>query len=84
VEEVVVTSDLKVEIPEELREKLGIKPGDRFIVKIEKGAIILQPIKHREALERLESIADRYFGGSRRINAVRLVEESLNREAGIH
>jgi AbrB family looped-hinge helix DNA binding protein len=36
VEEVVVTSDFKVEIPEELREKLGIKPGDRFIVKIEK------------------------------------------------
>jgi len=79
-----VTSDFKVEIPQELRKKLGIKLGDRFIVKIEKGAIILQPIKHREALERLESIADRYFGGSKRINAVRLVEESLNRKAGIH
>ena len=35
-EEVVVTSDFKVEIPEELRKKLGIKPGDRLIVKIEK------------------------------------------------
>ena len=82
--EVIVTSDFKVEIREEVREKLGIKPGDRFIVRIEKGAIILQPIKYREALERLESIADRYLGGPRRTNAVRLVEESLDREAGIH
>ncbi|AGT35955.1 MAG: AbrB/MazE/SpoVT family DNA-binding domain-containing protein [Candidatus Hadarchaeum sp.] len=82
--EVIVTSDFKVEIPEEVREKLGIKPGDRFMVRIEKGAIILQPIKYREALERLESIADRYLAGPRRINAVRLVEESLDREAGIH
>jgi bifunctional DNA-binding transcriptional regulator/antitoxin component of YhaV-PrlF toxin-antitoxin module len=74
VEEVVVTSDFKVEIPEELRKKLGIKQG----------AIILQPLRPKEALEILETIADRYLGGPRRINAVRLVEESLDREAGIH
>ena len=83
-EEVVVTSDFKVEMPEELRKKLGIKPGDRFIVRIEKGAIILQHLRPKEALELLETIADRYLGGPRRLNAVRLVEESLNREAGIH
>jgi AbrB family looped-hinge helix DNA binding protein len=61
---------LQVEIPEELREKLGIKPGDRLLVRIERGAIILQPLRRREALERLESIADRYLRGPRRINAV--------------
>lgn len=79
-----MTSDFKVEIPEELRKKLDIKPGDRFIVRIEKGAIILQPLRPKEALEILETIADRYLAGPRRINAVRLVEESLDREAGIH
>jgi AbrB family looped-hinge helix DNA binding protein len=84
VEEVVVTSDFKVEIPEELRKKLGIKPGDCFIVRIEKGAIILQPLRPKEALEILETIADRYLGGPRRINAVRLVKESLNRETNTH
>jgi len=79
-----VTSDFKVEIPEELRKKLGIKPGDRFIVKTEKGAIILQPLRPKEALEILETIADRYLGGPRSIDAARLIEESLDREAGIH
>ena len=83
-EEVVVTSDFKVEIPEELRKKLDIKPGDRLIVKIEKGAIILQPLRPKEALEILETITDRYLGGPRRINAVRLVEEALNRETDTH
>ena len=79
-----MTSDFKVEIPEEVRENLGIKPGDRFLVKIEKGAIILQPLRPKEALEILETIADRYLGGPRRINAVRLVEEALNREIDTH
>jgi len=46
--------------------------------------MILQPLRPKEALEILETIADRYLAGPRRINAVRLVEESLDREAGIH
>ncbi|WP_405054551.1 hypothetical protein [Thermofilum sp.] len=44
-----------------------MKPGDRLIVRIEKGTIILQPLRPKEALEILETIADRYLGGPRRI-----------------
>jgi bifunctional DNA-binding transcriptional regulator/antitoxin component of YhaV-PrlF toxin-antitoxin module len=77
-EDVTVSEGFRVSVTEEAR-KLGIKAGDRLRVKVERGAIILEPVKPREALERLASIADRLLGGLQRVDAVKLVEEALER-----
>lgn len=84
VTEVVVTRKYQVTIPKEVRERLGIKVGDRLLVRVEGDRVILEPIKPAAALERLSSIADRLLGGPRRVNAVRLVERSLEGEAGLY
>ena len=83
-EEVVVTRKYQVTIPKRIREELGIKIGDRLLVKIEDGKIILEPIKPEDALRGLSTIADRLLGGPKKINAVKLVEESLERETGLY
>ena len=77
-ENVTVSEGFRVSITEEAR-KLGIKAGDRLRVKVERSAIIFEPVKPREALERLASIADRLLGGLQRVDAVKLVEEALER-----
>lgn len=82
--EVIVTRKYQVTIPKEVRERLGIKVGDRFLVKIEDDHIVLEPVKPAKALDKLSSIADRLLGGPQRIDAVKLVEESLERETGIY
>jgi AbrB family looped-hinge helix DNA binding protein len=68
-EEATVSEDYRFSIPEEARRKLGIKAGDRLRVKVERGAIILESVKPREALDRLASIADRLLGGLHRVLA---------------
>ncbi len=80
----VVTRKFQVTIPKEVREALGIRVGDRLLVKVVEGKIVMEPIKAAEALEKLASIADRILGGPRDIDAVKLVEESLERETGVH
>lgn len=80
----VVTRKFQVTIPKEVREALGIRVGDRLVVKVVEGKIVMEPIKAAEALEKLASIADRILGGPRDIDAVKLVEESLERETGVH
>jgi AbrB family looped-hinge helix DNA binding protein len=82
--ETIVTRKYQVTIPKEVREALGIKVGDRLIVKVENGKIVMEPVRASDALKRLSTIADRYLGGPKSIDAVRLVEESLERETGIH
>ena len=47
------------------------------------GKVITKPIRGSNALERLSSIADRFLGGPRRVDVVKLVEESLEREIGL-
>ena len=80
----VVTRKFQVTIPKEVREALGIRVGDRLVVKVVEGKIVMEPIKAADALEKLASIADRILGGPRDVDAVRLVEESLERETGVH
>jgi len=82
--EVVVTRKFQVTIPKEIREALEINVGDRLIVKIADGKIVLEPIRPSDALKRLFTIADRFLDGPKRIDAVRLIEESLERETGLH
>ncbi len=82
--EVVVTRKFQITIPKEVREVLGIKVGDRLRVEVVDGRIVLTPVRSSDALERLSTIADRFLGGPRSVDAVKLVEESLEREAGVH
>jgi len=82
--EVIVTRKFQITIPKEVREALGINVGDRLLVKIVDGKIVLEPIRGSDALKRLSTIADRILGGSKKVDVVKLVEESLERETGIH
>ncbi|MGQ4892413.1 MAG: hypothetical protein ACP6IP_07995 [Candidatus Njordarchaeia archaeon] len=52
--------------------------------KMEDDGNIFIPIKPEKALENLSTIADRLLDGPKKIDAVKLVEESLDNEAGIH
>ena len=83
-EEVIVTRKYQITIPKGIREKLGIKIGDRLLVEVDGDRIVIKPINYRKALEGLATIADRILGGPKRIDAVKLVEENLEREAGVH
>ena len=83
-QETVVTKRYQVMIPKEVREALGIKAGDKLVVKIEEGKIIMEPVRASDALKRLATIADRYLGGPMNVDAVKLVEESLEGETGLH
>ena len=82
--EVVVTRKFQVTIPKEVREALGVDVGSRLLVKVVDGKIVMEPIRSSDALNKLSTIADRLLGGSRRVDAVKLVEESLERETGLH
>ncbi len=82
--EVIVARKFQVTIPKEIREALGINVGDRLLVKIVGDKIVLEPIKGSNVLKRLSTIADRFLKGPKRIDAVKLVEESLEREVGVH
>jgi len=77
-EGVAVSEGFRVSIPEEARRN-GDQGGDRLRVKVERSAIIFEPVRPREALERLASIADRLLGGLQRVDAVKLVEGALER-----
>ncbi len=82
--EVVVTRKFQVTIPKEVREVLGIGIGDRLLIRVVNGKIVMEPIRASNALKRLSSIADRLLGGPKRVDAVKLVERSLEKETGLH
>ncbi|MHA1665505.1 MAG: AbrB/MazE/SpoVT family DNA-binding domain-containing protein [Candidatus Njordarchaeales archaeon] len=83
-EEVVVTRKYQITIPKVIRDKLGIKIGDKLLVDLKGDKIIIIPIRASNALKNLATIADRILGGQKKIDAVKLVEESLNRETGLY
>jgi len=84
IKEVVVTRKFQVTIPKEIREVLGINVGDKLLVRAVDGKIVMEPIRGSDALRRLSTIADRLLGGPKKVDAVKLVEESLKRETGLH
>lgn len=83
-QEVIVTRKYQITIPKSIREKLGIRIGDRLLMEVDGDKIVIRPINHREALDGLATIADRILGGPKKINAVKLVEEGLEGETGLH
>jgi antitoxin PrlF len=72
-EEVKVTRKYQVTIPESVRSKLGVKIGDKLVVKSENKRIIMESSEHipnpSEALWKL-------FGEPIDVDAVMLVEDS--------
>jgi AbrB family looped-hinge helix DNA binding protein len=72
-EEVKVTRKYQVTIPEKVRSQLGIKIGDKLLVKSENKRVIMESTKHiinpSDALWNL-------FGKPLEIDATKLVEES--------
>ncbi|MHA1589721.1 MAG: AbrB/MazE/SpoVT family DNA-binding domain-containing protein [Candidatus Njordarchaeales archaeon] len=73
---VTVSRKYQVTIPKDIREKLGIKVGDKVIVRLEDKRIIIEPIvkEKDKPLKRLLSLIDKPLD----IDAVKLVEESWN------
>ncbi len=55
-----------------------------MLVKVVDDRIVMEPIRGPDALKKLSSIADRLLGGPRKIDAVKLVEETIEKEAGLH
>ena len=82
--EVVITRKYQITIPKEIREKLGLKVGDRVLIYLEGDKIVIKPVDAKMAFKDLITLADRFLGGPKRIDAVKLVEESLERETGVH
>ncbi len=72
-EEVKVTRKYQVTIPENVRCKLGVKIGDKLMVKSEDNRIIMESPKH---VSNPSDTLWNLFGKSIDIDAVKLVEES--------
>jgi len=72
-EEVKVTRKYQVTIPESVRSKLGVKIGDKLIVKSENKRIIMEsPKRFPNPSDTLWNL----FGKQYNIDAIKLVEES--------
>ncbi len=73
--EVKVTRKYQVTIPENVRSELGLKIGDKLIVKSEDKRIIMEAVKH---FSNPSEVLWNLFGKPINIDATRLVEESWN------
>jgi len=72
-EEVKVTRKYQVTIPESVRSKLGVKIGDKLIVKSEDKRIIMEAPRH---ISNPSDVLWNLFGKPIEIDATKLVEES--------
>jgi antitoxin PrlF len=72
-EEVKVTRKYQVTIPQSVRSKLGVKIGDKLIVKSEDKRIIMEATK---SVSNPSDVLWNLFGKPVNIDATRLVEES--------
>jgi AbrB family looped-hinge helix DNA binding protein len=74
-EEVKVTRKYQVTIPESVRSKLGVKIGDKLLVKSDGKRVIMEATKH---ISDPSNVLWNLFGKSIKIDATKLVEESWN------
>jgi len=75
-EEVKVTRKYQVTIPESVRSKLGVKIGDKLIVRSEAKRIIMEAPLH---ISNPSDVLWNLFGKPLNIDATKLVEESWKR-----
>ena len=73
-----VSRKYQITIPKEIREKIGIKIGDRLLVRLEDKRIIFEPIieKKRDPVKHMLNLIKK----PQDIDAVRLVEESWDED----
>ena len=78
VSETRVTRRFQVTIPREIREKIGIRIGDRLRVKVDNGRIVMEPVLKRvsDPVGELLKIYSEPIG----VDAVKLVEESWDED----
>jgi len=75
-EEVKVTRKYQVTIPESVRSKLGVKIGDKLIVRSEAKRIIMEAPQH---VSNPSDVLWNLFGKPLSVDATKLVEESWKR-----
>jgi len=75
-EEVKVTRKYQVTIPENVRSKLGVKIGDKLIVRSEGKRIIMETPQH---ISNPSDVLWNLFGKPLNIDATKLIEESWRR-----
>ena len=75
---VTVSKKYQVVIPKDIREKVGIKAGDKMIIRIEGKRIVIEPIirEKGDPVKRMLSLVDKPLN----VDAVRLVEESWDED----
>lgn len=75
---VTVSRKYQVVIPKDIREKMGIRAGDKVVVRIEGKRIVIEPIirKGDNPVKNMLSLVDKTIN----IDAVKLVEESWNED----
>lgn len=78
---VVVTRKYQVTIPKSVRSRLGINVGDRLRVSVVGEDVVLKPVKEiPDPVEFLWSLTERHGMAPLSVDAVKLVEESLEEE----
>lgn len=77
-ENVKVTRKYQVTIPESIRSKLGVKIGDKLIVRLEGRRIIMEP---QQQISNPSDVLWNLFGKPLDIDATKLVEDSWKKTA---
>jgi len=74
-----LTSKGQVTIPKEVREHLGLKPGDAVSFRIADGHVIVEPVESRRAWEAGKSVFGQHSSGrtNRSTDRKRLLKEKL-------
>jgi len=75
---VTVSKKYQVTIPREIREKVGLRVGDKVLVRVEGRKIIIEPITSVEGdpVKRMLSLVKKPID----VDAVKLVEESWHED----
>lgn len=75
---IVVSSKGQVVIPQDLREKLGIRPRSKLLVYGHGDALVMKKIEVDEAIERLEELYKRIDARVEKYGLRRLSEREIN------
>ena len=75
---IVVSSKGQVVIPQDLREKLGIRPKSKLLVYGRGDALVMKKIEVDETIERLEELYKRIDARAEKYDLRRLSEREIN------
>lgn len=81
IEVVTLSSKGQLVIPKKIREKMGIKKEDKFILVYDRDSILLQKISREEAKKKIAEIL-RYF--EKGFKEAGITREEVEREIAVH